>query len=122
MTLRSPARLTSLYIFSKMQYIYSIKKKLIVKRLQWDSLNTEHIADHDVMPDEVQEVCNGKPVVRKGHKNRLFLIGKTKQDRLLTVILQSTATDGVYRPITAYEASKTSTKTYHEEKGGEKAA
>jgi uncharacterized DUF497 family protein len=97
-------------------------KKLIIKRLLWDSLNTDHVADHDVMPDEVQAACKSKPVVRKGHKNRLFLIGITKQGRLLTVILQPTAHEGVYRPITAYEASKTSARTYHEEKGGEQAA
>jgi uncharacterized DUF497 family protein len=97
-------------------------KKFTVRRLEWDSLNSEHIMAHDVVSDEVYEVCKNNPVVRKGHKDRLFLIGKTKQGRLLTVILQQTATDGVYRPITAYEASKTSARTYQQEKGGEKAA
>jgi uncharacterized DUF497 family protein len=94
------------------------KKKFVVKKLIWDRLNITHIARHDVIPDEVKEVCKGNPVERKGHKNRLFLIGKTKADRMLTVILNPTEIEEVYRPITAYDASKSSIKTYEEVKRG----
>jgi hypothetical protein len=43
---------------------------------------------------------------------------------MLTVILNKTEQADVYRPITAYEASKRSIKDYQEEKkrGGEEAA
>ena len=101
-----------------------IKKKLVIKRLIWDKWNISHIAHHDVIPQEVQEVCNRKPVERKGHKNRIFLIGQTEKNRMLTVILNQTEQENVYKPVTAYDASKRSIKDYQEEKkrGGEKAA
>ena len=95
------------------------KKKFIVKKLNWDTLNIKHIARHNVIPDEVQAVCDTNPVERKGHKNRLFLIGATIRGRILTVILNPTEQEGIYRPITAYDASKTSIRVYQAEKTGE---
>jgi hypothetical protein len=35
---------------------------LFVHRLIWDTWNSVHIARHDVIPDEVEEVCHGHPV------------------------------------------------------------
>ena len=101
-----------------------IKKKLVIKRLIWDEWNIAHIARHNVIPQEVQEVCERRPVERKGHKNRIFLIGHTEKNRMLTVILNQAEQENVYRPITAYDASKRSIKDYQEEKqlGGEEAA
>jgi len=101
-----------------------IKKKLVIKRLVWDEWNIAHIARHNVIPQEVQEVYEGQPVERKGHRNRIFLIGQTEKNRMLTVILNQTEQEDVYRPITAYDASKRSIKDYQEEKklGGEEAA
>lgn len=99
-----------------------INKKIIIKQLIWDNWNIEHIALHNIMPEEVQEVCDREPVQREGHKNRIFLIGLTKSNRMLTVILEPTDKEDVYRPITAYDASKRSIQDYQEEKkqGGDK--
>ena len=98
-------------------------KKIVVKELEWDELNIDHIARHNVIPEEVYEVCNSQPVERKGHKDRIFLIGSTQKGRIMTVILNPTEKQGIYRPITAYGASKRSIQTYLEEKrrGGEAA-
>ena len=100
------------------------KKKLVIKSLIWDEWNIGHIARHNVIPKEVEEVCERQPVERKGHKNRIFLIGKTEKNRMLTVILNPTEQENIYRPITEYDASKRSMKDYQEEKqlGGEEAA
>lgn len=100
------------------------KKKLFIKRLIWDEWNIAHIARHNVIAQEVEEVCERHPVERTGHKNRIFLIGQTEKNRMLTVILNHTEQADVYRPITAYEASKRSIMDYQEEKkrGGEEAA
>jgi uncharacterized protein len=97
--------------------------KIVVNRLEWDEYNIAHIARHKITPEEVQEVCDSEPVERKGHKGRIFLIGTTKKGRMLTVILNPTDQEALYRPITAYDASKTSIQEYQEEKnrGGEAA-
>ena len=52
------------------------------------------------------------------------MIGQTEKNRMLTVILNQTEQEDLYRPITAYDASKRSIKDYQEEKklGGEEAA
>ena len=60
----------------------------------------------------------------KDIKIGFFLIGKTEKNRMLTVILNPKEQENIYRPITAYDASKRSMKDYQEEKqlGGEEAA
>ena len=101
-----------------------IKKKLVIKSLIWDDWNVAHIAQHDVLPNEVEEVCAGNRIEREAYRQRIFLVGTTKIGRILTVILEPREEQGVYRPITAYEASKRSIKDYQEEnkRGGEEAA
>ena len=100
------------------------KKKLVIKSLIWDDWNVAHIARHDVLPNEVEEVCAGNRIEREAYRQRIFLVGTTKTGRILTVILEPREEQGVYRPITAYEASKRSIKAYQEEnkRGGDKAA
>jgi uncharacterized DUF497 family protein len=101
-----------------------IKKKLVIKSLIWDDWNVVHIARHDVLPNEVEEVCTGHRIEREAYRQRIFLVGATKKERIVTVILEPTEEQGVYRPITAYDASKRSMKAYQEEnkRGGEEAA
>jgi len=41
---------------------------------------------------------------------------------MLTVILEPKEEEGVYKPITTYDASKTSIRAYKREIGGEEAA
>ena len=113
------------FVVSCITHILNVSKnKLDIKRLLWDDWNVAHIARHDIVPNEVEEVCEGKHVERKGWRQRIFLIGTTEKDRILTVILEPTENTGEYRPITAYDASKRSIKTYEEEmkRGGDKAA
>jgi len=101
-----------------------IKKKLVIKSLIWDDWNVAHIARHDVLPNEVEEVCTGNRIEREAYRQRIFLVGTTKTGRILTVILEPREEQGFYRPITAYDSSKRSIKAYREEnkRGGEEAA
>ena len=62
-----------------------IKKNLIIKRLIWDDLNVEHIARHDVLPNEVEEVCAGNRIEREAYRQRIFLVGTTKTGALRQV-------------------------------------
>lgn len=35
----------------------------IIRRLIWDDANVAHIAEHGVAPDEVEDVCFGRPLL-----------------------------------------------------------
>lgn len=44
-----------------------------IGELIWDDWNVEHIADHGVAPEEVEEVCFDKPLVRRAGTTRYGL-------------------------------------------------
>jgi uncharacterized protein len=55
----------------------------------WNEANIEHIAEHDVTPDEAEEVFSDEDnaldedVEHSVVENRFLIIGKTKKGRLL---------------------------------------
>ena len=59
----------------------------------WNEANIEHIAEHDVTPDEAEEVFSDEKNVLDEDtehsiiENRFLIIGKTEKDRLLYQIL-----------------------------------
>lgn len=92
---------------------------IFVRRLIWDSWNIQHIARHHVTPDEVEAICHSEPIVLRGQqKNRLVVIGKTEEQRMLAVILESKGR-GTYYPVTAFPADKADIALYKHLKGGE---
>lgn len=92
---------------------------LLIRKLLWDKRNIFHIARHNIVPEEVEEVCKQKPVVQRGTKNnRLVLLGYTNEERLLNVVLENRGT-GNYYVITSYDASSEDTKLYNRLKGGD---
>ena len=93
-----------------------------IKKLIWDDWNVAHIARHDVVPDEVEQICQTNPLVQKGKKGRIAVTGRTKAERILTAILDPEPEEGVYYPITAHVASRKYRRIYEKEKGGEQAA
>jgi hypothetical protein len=76
-----------------------------------------HIARHEVIPIEVEEVCQGEPKVEEGYKGCLLLVGPTKAEQVLAVILEPIE-PGLYYPITARDASRKERERYREWKGG----
>lgn len=90
-----------------------------VQKLIWDSWNIAHVARHNVIPEEVEQVCHINPIVQKGKKGRLHIFGPTEAGRMLTVILDPEEEKGTYYPVTAYKASKKLEKLYFNQKGGE---
>lgn len=94
---------------------------IFIRKLIWDSWNIKHIARHDITPEEVEYTCHNEPLILRGQqKNRLVLIGKTEENRILAVILESQGR-GIYYPITAYLAYEKDKKLYKrlKNKGGE---
>jgi uncharacterized DUF497 family protein len=91
---------------------------VIIRRLIWDARNKKHIARHHVVPDEVEEVVFfGNPLPDKGDThNRLVLIGETQGARILEVVLQNRG-EGLWYPVTAYDASEEKKAVYRRERG-----
>ena len=89
----------------------------IILRLIWDEWNIAHIARHNVIPDEVEQVCFGDPVIQKGDKGRKLLTGPTDAGRMLSVVLDPEDEEGVYYPVTARPASRPERAHYQKEKG-----
>ncbi len=94
-----------------------MNQPIVVRRLNWDPWNEEHIARHEATTEEVWEVSQSKFIVRDTYQGRLMLIGPTKSGRVLVVILDPLG-DDVYYPITAYAASRKLRRLYSEETEG----
>lgn len=92
--------------------------RLHIDRLYWDDWNREHIAKHQVVPEEVEEVVASHPVVRGTYKQRFQLLGPTLSGRMLSVIVGAVpAEPGVYYVISARPASRKE-RHYHDHKVG----
>jgi uncharacterized protein len=91
--------------------------RIKIDRLIWDEWNIEHIARHNVVPEEVEEVCHGDFLLLEGQKGRLLVIGPTANDRMLTVVLNPQEEEGVYYPVTTRPSRSKEGKLYQEEKG-----
>jgi len=58
-----------------------------VKSLVWDEWNIEHIKKHKIEVDEAEEVCKKPEKTLLSYKERLIVLGKTKKQKLLTIVL-----------------------------------
>lgn len=86
--------------------------------LVFNARNIEHIARHNVLPEEIKEVIAGKILPLKAKLGRVMIIGKTKKDRDLAIILEKVK-GSIYFPVTARDADRKERKMYQEELGGE---
>lgn len=86
-----------------------------IRKLRWDEWNIAHINRHNLVPEEVEETCNDDPLVQAGKKGRKLVIGPTKKNRMITVILDPEGY-GKYYPVTARDASRKEKKLYKQEK------
>ena len=64
-----------------------MKNRLHINRLVWDEWNREHVANHQVLPEEAEEVAAATPTVREFYKQRYQLIGPTLSGRMVSVIV-----------------------------------
>lgn len=87
-----------------------------IHELIWDEWNIAHIARHQVIPKEVEEVCSSDPVIQTGKKGRLLVYGLTYAGRMVTVVLDPEPEEGMYYPVTARPTAKKERKIYEQEK------
>lgn len=83
---------------------------MIIRKLVWDEWNIEHIARHNVEPEEVEQVCISKNLFERGRDGTYQVTGQTETGRYLTIILVLRR-NGFY-PVTARDASDTERKRF----------
>ena len=83
-----------------------------ISRLDWDEYRVDHIAMHDVAPDEVWEVCcDPFHLAHREGQQRYRLYGQTSDGRFLFVVLEHL--NGVtYKSITARDMTDGEKRSY----------
>jgi uncharacterized DUF497 family protein len=92
---------------------------LHVRLLIWDTWNVPHITRHQVVPEEVEEVCHGQPITSETYNGRLRVVGPTLNGRMLTVILAPQEEQGVYYVVTARPADRRERRNYDQQRGNQ---
>jgi uncharacterized DUF497 family protein len=84
----------------------------------WDEENIKHVGDHDVTPQEVEEVFNGDPEYAyrytKNGEERFLAFGVTARGRYLTI--GYIERDELIRAITAWDMTRKERKFYDAKK------
>ena len=92
---------------------------IIVNQLIWNQWNVDHIARHDVTPEQVEEACQGNPIVRESYSGCVMVIGPTKARKMIAAVLSPVDEEaGIYFTVTARSASRRERRLYQDEKGG----
>lgn len=86
-----------------------MKSKLI-----WDEWNKEHIQKHNVTVKEIVEVYKSTRITKQSYQNRILILGKTKKNRLLTIVLSTEKQKYPY-VVSARDMSKKERIYYHEQ-------
>jgi len=83
-----------------------------IREFEWDDNNIEHIARHDVFPDEVENVAfDDDPWIRKGRKGTRYMLGYTVAGRYLFVVYVLKG-KGIARVITSMDMDDKTKKLY----------
>jgi uncharacterized DUF497 family protein len=53
----------------------------------WDHDNIDHIAEHSVTTEEVEEACYNRPLVFRTRQEKYCVLGRSDSGRYLTVII-----------------------------------
>jgi len=85
---------------------------LDIHRLVWDDWKIRHVARNDVQPEQVEEVCNGRPLASETYAGRIRAVGPTTAGLMLTVMLAPADEGGVYFVVTARSITRGEWRLY----------
>jgi uncharacterized DUF497 family protein len=102
----------ALIVYTAHVYILIVLDDLI--GFDWDVHNVGHVAAHEVMPQEVEEVVRARhviiPAAPKAGEKRWKLLGKTASGRYLVVAF--TIRRKRFRTVTAYTMNQAERRIY----------
>jgi len=85
-----------------------------VREIRWTERAEDHIARHQVMPDEVEQVVNTRPrLVLAGRGDTEYVFGTTKDGRHLLVVLVE-AVDGRSYVVTARDMTGSERRAFRQ--------
>ena len=90
------------------------KRDLIVKKLIIEAGREEHISKHNVTIDEILEIISSDYVYIQGKFERWLLIGKTKKERFLTIVVGERIEKNTYGLVTT-RPSRNEEKSFYKE-------
>ncbi len=76
--------------------------------LEIDDENEEHLGRHGISVEEAEELTGNDYVTARNPRepeNRILMIGRTDGGRVLTVVLEATRDDAIWRPVTGWDAT-----------------
>lgn len=85
-----------------------------IKSFDWDKRNIEHIARHNITPDEAEEAFLDA-LYRKGRDGRLLVYGVTDPGRFILVVAVLNP-GGMVRVITARDMTQSERRYYLRER------
>ena len=85
---------------------------MFIRRLLWDDYRIDHIARHDVDPNEAWEVCEDPlHMAHRQGQDRYRLYGQSIDSRYLFVVLERVAAS-MFRPITARDMTEAEKRSF----------
>ncbi len=82
-----------------------------VRKLLWDEDRLDHIAEHSVEREEVEEACWGPYLILRGKGDRYQLLGRTLGGRYLFVVLAHKG-GGTFKVVTARDMSQSERRRF----------
>jgi uncharacterized DUF497 family protein len=89
----------------------------MISAFNWDKRNIGHIAHHQVIPEEAEELFEGRYYLCKTWAGRYMILGHSASGRALTCFFERTSRPGEIRIITARDMSDTE-RQLHKRKVG----
>jgi uncharacterized DUF497 family protein len=81
--------------------------------LEWDDENIDHIWEHRIIPEEIEEVLESRYLFERGRKGRYYVLGQSTTGRYLFVVMEQKSS-ALFRVITARDMKQSERKRYKE--------
>lgn len=83
----------------------------LIEKLTWNKWNIEHIKKHKVTKTEIDWVYKTRNIKVQSHTNRVIILGKTKERRLLSIVVSYTNPEKPY-VVSARDMSRKEKRIY----------
>ena len=89
---------------------------MLFKEYEWDDINIEHIARHEVIPQETEEACFNEPLIMRLGKKKYTAYGRSDSGRYIFLVVACKG-GGIARIITARDMTKSECGLYNRKRG-----